>query len=190
MLATNHKKASLTYSARLPWRRRQRLLAPYVGGTNILAVYHDDDGPWWGDGHAMFRGAVPAYLRRAFLHAGMPAETVVERLGPFHPPSEAHPLIGARLDEPVATYRINTDDAGSRGGIPVDVFATGDPANPEIHVDARYVAHALDQFQDCSFWNLDNAGIVVRDRHGFQIVGLIPRRPEPPAGTHRSGGAM
>ena len=187
MLATNHRKPRLSYSARLPWRRRHCLLAPYVGGTNVLCVYHADDGPWWSDGSAVFRGAVPAYLRRAYLGAGMPAETVVERLQPFHPPSEAHPLIGARLDEPVATYRINTDDAGSHGGIPVDVFATGDPANPEIHVDARYVAHALDAFKGCSFWNLANAGIAVRDLHGYQIVGLIPRRQPPPPEAHRTG---
>ena len=190
MLATNHRKPTLTYSARLPWRRRQRLIAPYVGGTNVLCVYHGGDGSWWSDGSAVFRGAVPAYLRRAYLRAGMPAETVVERLQPFHPPSEAHPLIGARLDDPVATYRINTAGAGVRGSIPVDVFATGDPARPEIHVDARYVAHALDTFEGCSFWNLDNAGIAVRDRRGFQIVALIPRRQPPPAGTHRTAGAL
>ena len=189
MLATNHKKPRRFYSARLPWRRRRRRLAPYVGGTNVLCVYHGDDGAWWSDGHAVFRGTVPTYLRRAYLNAGMPAETVVERLQPFHPPSEAHPLIGARLDEPGATYRISSD-AGSHASIPVDVFATGDAACPEIHVDARYVAHALDAFQGCSFWNLDNAGIAVRDRHGYQIVGLIPCRTEPPAGTHRIGAVL
>ncbi|MCY4439990.1 MAG: hypothetical protein OXE53_07255 [Deltaproteobacteria bacterium] len=189
MLATNHRKPRRFYSARLPWRHRRRWLAPYVGGTNVLCVYHGDDGSWWSDGSAVFRGTVPTYLRRAYLHAGMPAETVVERLQPFHPPSEAHPLIRARLDEPVATYRINFD-AGSHGSIPVDVFATGDAACPEIHVDARYVAHALDRFEDCSFWNLDNAGIAVRDRLGYQIVGLIPRRQVPPADAHRTGGTL
>ena len=70
------------------------------------------------------------------------------------------------------------------------MFATGDAACPEIHVDARYVAHALDEFEDCSFWNLDNAGIAVRDRLGYQIVGLIPRRPVPPPDAHRTGIAL
>ena len=190
MLATNHRKPRLTCSARLPWRRRRRQLAPYVGGTNILTVYRGGDGSWWSDGSAVFRGVVPAYLRRAYLDAGMPGETVVGRLQPFHPPSEAHPLIGARLDEPVATYRISTADAGSHGGIPVDVFATGDPALPEIHVDARYVAHALDAFAGCSFWRLDDAGIAVRDRYGYQLVGLIPRRPPLPPDAHRTGVAL
>ena len=36
MLTTNHKQPQFTYSARLPWRRRLRALAPCVGGTGIL----------------------------------------------------------------------------------------------------------------------------------------------------------
>ena len=122
MLATNHRNPRrLTYSARLPWRRRRRT------------------APWWSDGIAIFRGATSAC---------------------------AHSFI------------------------PVDVFVTGDPDCPEIHVDARYVSHAADRFPDCSFWRLHDTGIAVRDRYGFQIVGLIRRRPPPPDGVHRSGGAL
>ena len=187
MLATNHRKPRLTYSPRRPWRRRrQLLLAPYVGGTNVLCVYHGGDGTWWSDGSAVFRGAVPAYLRRAYLNAGMPGETAVERIGPFHPSSDAHPLIGARLDEPVAGYRIDSD-AGIHGVIPVDVFADGDPTSPEIHVDARYVEYALKTFEGCSFWNLADAGLAVRDRGGYRIVGFIPRRLAPPPAVHSTG---
>ena len=188
MLATNHVKPRLYYSARLPWRRRQRLLAPYVGGNNVLCVYHDGDGCWWSDGNAVFRGTVPAYLRRGYLDAGMPAESTVTRL-PFTP-IEALALLGPRLDDPVACYRINTAGAGFHGSIPVDVFATGNPTDTEIHVDARYVAHATGQFAGCSFWLLDDLGIAVRDRQGFLIVGYFQRRPAPPADVHRTGVAL
>ena len=188
MLATNHKQPELTYSARLPWRRRRRALAPCIGGVNILYTYRDPAGAaWWSDGAAIFRGAAPAYLRRAYLNAGLPVDTPLTKL-PLSP-IEALALLGSRLDEPVTCYRIDSG-VGVHGAIPVDVFATGDPDDPEVHVDARYVAHALDQFPDSSFWPLDDIGIAVRDRHGFQIVGLIQRRPLPPEGVHRSGGAL
>lgn len=185
MLTTNHRQPNHTYSARLPWRRRVRYLAPYAGGSNILFTCPDHGGEtWWGDSSAMFRGAVPAYLRRAYLAAGLPTGVVTPKL-PLSP-IEMLALLGPRLDHPVATYRVSSD----LGSIPVDVFATDDPACREIHVDARYVAHALDQFEDCSFWRLDDSGIAVRDRHGFQIVGLIPCRSLPPADTHCTGGAV
>ncbi|MDE0229047.1 MAG: hypothetical protein OXJ62_09375 [Spirochaetaceae bacterium] len=48
----------------------------------------------------------------------------------------------------------------------------------------------LEQFPDCSFWRLDDIGIAVRDRYGFQIVGLIQRRPPPPEGVPRSEGTL
>ena len=188
MLATNHKQPEFTCSARLPWRRRWRALAPCVGGVNILYTCRDPGGaPWWSDGDAIFRGAAPDYLRRAYLHAGLPVDTPLTKL-PLSP-IEALALLGRRLDEPVACYRI-TADGGSLGSIPVDVFATGNPDDPEVHVDARYVSHAADQYPDCSFWRLDDIGIAVRDRYGFQIVGLVQRRPPPPEGVHRSGGAL
>lgn len=187
MLASNHRRPKLSYSARLPWRRRRHLLAPYVGGYNVLCVYHDGDGSWWSDGNAVFRGTVPAYLRRAYLDAGMPAESTVTRL-PFTP-IEALALLGPRLDEPIATYRIDSD-VGSHGSIPVDVFATRNPADPEVHVDARYVAHALHQFERCSFWLLDDLGIAMRDPQGFLIVGYVQRRPLPPSDVHHTGVAL
>ena len=40
MLTIDHRKPTLSNSARLPWRRRGRRLVPYVGGTNVLAIYH------------------------------------------------------------------------------------------------------------------------------------------------------
>ena len=186
MLATNHKQPEFNCSARLPWRRRLRALAPYVGGTGILYSYRDPGGAaWWSDGAAIFRGAAPDYLRRAYLNAGLPVDTPLTNL-PLSP-IEALALLGPRLGEPVACYRITAADAGSLGSIPVDVFATPDPACREIHVDARYVSHAAGQFPDCSFWRLDDIGIAVRDRYGFQIVGLIQRRPPPPEDAHRGG---
>ena len=186
MLTTNHKQPEFTYSARLPWRRRLRALAPCVGGTGILYTYRDSGGAaWWSDGTAIFRGDAPDYLRRAYLHAGLPVDTPLASL-PLSP-IEALALLGPRLDEPVACYRIT---AGSLDSIPVDVFATDDPVFREIHIDARYVSHATGQFPDCSFWRLDDIGIAVRDRYGFQIVGLIQRRPPPPEDVHRGGTAL
>ena len=188
MLATNHKQPEPTYSARLPWRRRRRALAPCIGGVSILYTYRDPGGAaWWSDGDAIFRGAAPDYLRSAYLHAGLPVDTPLTKL-PLSP-IEALALLGPRLDEPVACYRIDSG-LGVHGFIPVDVFATGDPACREIHIDARYVSHAAGQFPDCSFWRLDDIGIAVRDRYGFQIVGLIQRRPPPLEGVHRSEGAL
>ena len=125
MLTTNHKQPQFTYSARLPWRRRLRALAPSVGGTGILYTYRDSGGAaWWSDGTAIFRGAAPDYLRRVYLHAGLPVDTPLASL-PLSP-IEALALLGPRLDEPVACYRIT---AGSLGSIPVDVFATDDPSS-------------------------------------------------------------
>ena len=187
MLTGNHSKPTLTYSSRRPWRPTRRRLAPCLGNINILYIYREDGVAWWSDGSAIFSGAAPAYLRSAYLHAGLPVDTPLTKL-PLSP-IEALALLGPRLGEPVACYRIDSGP-GVHGSIPVDVFATSDPDHPEVHVDARYVSHAADQYPDCSFWRLDDIGIAVRDRYGFQIVGLVQRRPPPPADIHCSGGAL
>ena len=177
MITGNHTTPPLTCTRRRPWRPTRLPLAPCFGNANLLCTWHEGDTSWWTDGTGAFRCATPAKLRRAYLHAGLPVDTVVSRL-PLAP-IEALALLGPRLDEPVARYRIILDADADM--IPVDVFATGDPALPEVHVDARYVAYALDQFPGCSFWRLHDSGIAVRDRQGFQIVGIVWSRTPIPA---------
>ena len=79
----------------------------------------------------------------------------------------------------MASYGVHRS-TGARP-VPVAVFAaTG--GDPEIHVDARYLAYAQDRFPHCSFGRLrQDAGVVVRDRAQV-IVGIIPARmpPGPP----------
>jgi hypothetical protein len=179
MITGNHTSPPLSYTERRPWRPTRHPLAPYYGNANILCTWHEDDALWWTDSMAAFRCAAPDYLRRAYLNAGLPTDTVVPRL-PLAP-IEALALLGPRLDDPVACYRVIPD--ADTAIIPVDVFATGDPVLPEIHIDARYIAYALDQFQGCSFWRLHDSGIAVRDRQGFQIVGIIWSREPRPAHT-------
>lgn len=78
----------------------------------------------------------------------------------------------------VATYRVNIDDAGSHG-------ARRSASTPAPS------PNALDAFEDRSFWNLADAGITVRDRHGHLIAGLIFRRRWPAPDTHhRTGHAL
>ena len=176
----NHKTPPLSYTERRPWRPTKHPLGPCFGNANLLCIWHEDtDTSWWTDATAAFRCAVPDSLRSAYQRAGLPTDTEVSKL-PLRP-IEALALLGPRLDEPVACYRVIPD--ANTAIIPVDVFATGDPALPEIHVDSRYVAYALDRFPGCSFWRLHDSGIVIRDRQGFQIVGIIWSRDPVPAHT-------
>ena len=187
MSTANHSAPPLTFTARRPWSHRRLSLAPDSSTVNILYTHRDQDGGWWwSDGVALFRGEAPAYLRTAYLNAGLPVDVGLDQL-PVTPVA-ARFLIGARLAEPVASYEVI---AGSRRTIPVAVFATGDRACPELHVDARYLAHARDRFAGCTFWRMDDATAVgVRDRRGRELVGtILCRRPLPEHLGDRKEGA-
>lgn len=179
----DHDKPRLNITERRPWAPVRRRLTPYMG-NNSLYTYRDRAGVnWWSDGASVFRGPPPAYLRQAYLSAGLPVDVALSTL-PITP-SEARLLLGARLAEPIASYEVIA--AGVHGSIPVAVFTTGDRQCPELHVDARYLAHAHSQFKECSFWRMDT-GIAVRARHDFQFVGIILGRLPPPANRPCPGG--
>ena len=158
---------------RVPWRPTERRLTCGMCRANTLYGYRDDDGArWWSDGAALFTGDAPAYLRQAYLSAGLPvavpAATVL-----LHRLVRARSMPETKLGLPSASDEFLTK-AGTVS-IPVDVFH----AAPEVHVDARYVAHALSCYEGVTFWRANAATIAVRDR-AQNLVGIIPQRPPRP----------
>ena len=70
------------------------------------------------------------------------------------------------------------------GPLPVAVFAAAGQ-DPELHVDARYLAYALDRFAGCSFWRaLHDAFVAVRDQQTQAIVGITRRASRGRGGRH------
>ncbi len=162
---------------RRPWRPTERRLTCGMCSANTLYVYRDDDGArWWSDGAALFTGYAPAYLRQAYLSAGLPvavpaATVLLHRLVRTRSTPETKLRLPSASDEFLP-------QAGTVS-IPVDVFHAG-PDWPEIHVDARYLAHALSCYEGATFWRANAATVAVRDR-AQDLVGIIPqRRPRPP----------
>ena len=160
-----------------PWRPTERRLTCGMCSAYTLYGYRDDDGArWWSDGAALFTGAAPAYLRQAYLSAGLSVAVPVTT--PL-----LHRLVGARsMPETKLGLPRASDEFLTRAGTvltPVDVFHAG-PDWPEIHVDARYLAHALSCYEGATFWRANAATGAVRDR-AQNLVGIIPQRqPRPP----------
>ena len=174
-MSTNKSKPK--YTARVPWvpTTRHRLV-PHGSSTDKLYVYRDDDGDtWWSDGCAVFRGSAPAYLRAAYLSAPRPVDAAVTMVPPVFARARLTP--GTRLGLPVASYQMRS--ACMTRPVAVDVFAAAGQ-DPEIHVDARYLAYARERFAGCSFWRaLHDAFVTVRDQRTPAIVGVIPPRRPP-----------
>lgn len=169
-------KNGLTYTARVPWTPAPLRLVAHRGRDEKLYEYRDqrDGTVWWSDGYAAFRGHAPAYLRQAYAFArqlvGVPV-TAVTALSV----SRTTPQV--RLELPVASYEVHSPLMTRP--LPVAVFAASATA-PEIHVDARYLAYALERCADCSFWHVARAASVAVCRQGGELVGVIPtRRPSP-----------
>lgn len=151
------------HSERVPWQPTPLCLTHRV---NVL--HRDESGePWWGDGHALFRGIPPHYLADRHRTALTGKLTAAAAITAARDTPEA-----TALGEPIASYQTN---GGGSTTVPVDVFAGA--AAPEIHVDARYVTHARRTFPICTFWWGADA-VLVRDRVGA-VAGIIQRRRAP-----------
>ena len=61
--------------------------------------------------------------------------------------------------------------------MPVVVF-TDTEHDPDLHVDARYLAYAEARFNAASFWRVRDAVIAVRSARGLQ--GIVAGRDLPP----------
>ena len=178
------RRHAATYSDRVPWTPTRRRLAPPIGHTRGLHAFHDqDDAHWWSDNTAMFRGAAPAYLRQAYLAAGLPVDEPVQGQPPMLAYARRH--LGARLDQPIATYEAT--GMLNRDIVPVEVLAAPG-RDQEVYIDARYLMYARGRFEGCTFWCIDDACVAVRDERTQEIVGLIQRRP-PPSNLQRRRGA-
>ena len=171
-------------SDRVPWTPTRRRLAPHIGHASKLHTFRDQDGAhWWSDDNAIFRGTAPAYLRQAYLAAGLQVDVPVHWQPSMLAYARRH--LGTRLDQPIAAYeatRMHYHDI-----VPVEVFAAPG-RDPEVHVDARYLVYARDRFKGCTFWCIDAACVAVRDQRTQELVGLIQRRP-PPNNLQRRRGA-
>jgi hypothetical protein len=158
------------YNAGVPWTSSQQLMTPRAGGT--LYRYRDPTGTrWWSDGHALFRGYVPGYLRLAYLRAARPVDVPVEPLML----AIMRDRTGVRLDPPLFVYEL----PGEHGIVPVAVFAASG-ADAELHVDARYLAYAEARFTDATFWRVGEATVAVRNERG--LMGLIDGQDRPAGG--------
>ena len=76
---------------------------------------------------------------------------------------------GVLLDPPIAVYEF----AGAHGAVPVAVFAASG-RDPELHVDARYLAYAEARFTDATFRRVSESIVSVRNERGF--MGIVDGR--------------
>ena len=73
---------------------------------------------------------------------------------------------GAVLAPPIAVYELT----GEHGVVPVAVFVADGP-DPELHVDARYLACAEARVTDVTFWRVGEALVAVRNERG--LMGIV-----------------
>ena len=172
------RERALSYSERVPWIPTPRRLELGGGGATRLYTHRDEAGvSWWSDGYAIFRGAAPEDLRAAYRAAGRPVDVPhAPVLLPYYA-SLAH---GTRLNSPIAGYEVSSE--ASPDQVPVAVFAFSD--GPELHLDARYLAHAETHYPDCTFWRIARSICAVRDEHGHTLLGVVEARKLPPKRVH------
>ena len=169
------KSKTTTYSRRVPWQPIHRRMVTYTAAQ--LYVYRDDDGmDWWSDGFAIFRGEAPGYLRKAYRASGRPVDVAGQ---PLLFSVYANLGQGTRLAAPIAGYEVTR--MISHDVVPVAVFAAGE-TDPELHVDARYLAYAEARFTGCTFWRIARSAVAVRTVRG--LVGIVEGRKLPPKSVH------
>jgi len=169
------------YSDRVPWNPTPRRLELGGGGATTLYTHRDEAGvSWWSDGYAIFRGDAPEGLRRAYRAAGRSVDVPHDPILLPYYASLAH---GTRLGAPIAGYEVFIESPPDV--VPVAVFAFSD--GPEMHLDARYLAHAEAQYPGCTFWRIARSICTVRDAHGTTLLGVIEARKLPP--RRRNGAA-
>ena len=173
-MRTNSK---LTYTARVPWKPTPLRLVAHRGRDEKLYEYRDptDGTVWWSDGYAVFSGYPPAYLRRDYVFArqavGVPLAAVPALFAARTTPK-------VPLELPVASYAMHSPVLFRP--LLVAVFAAAGQ-DPELHVNARYVAYALESCAGCSFWRVARAACVAVCHQGSQeLVGVIPLCQSPP----------
>ena len=165
-------------SERVPWTPTPRRLEMGGGGATTLHTHRDEAGVrWWSDGFAIFRGDAPEELRAAYRNAGLPVDVPYDPILLPYYASLAH---GTRLGSPIATYNITGEL--SPDVVPVAVFGAGDA--PELHVDARYLAHAEDRYPGCTFWRIARTLCAVRAADGHTLLGVVEGRKLPPKRAH------
>ena len=179
------KRPQVTYTERVPWQPTQlKLTAGMCGATDKLFVYHDWDagGDWWTNGCVLFRGSAPSALRQAFVYAGRPVGVTIKTLPMGLALVRAAPTWTV-LDLPCDSYQVKR--ATQHRPVPIDVFPA-DNDRPEIHVDARYVAHALSCYQGCTFWRVNDDMVAVSEPYDArELVGVI-RHQGPPSRLART----
>ena len=134
-----------TYTARVPWQLTAVRLAPHRGRDERLYVYCDEDGTWWSDGYAVFRGSATGYLCAAYLATQRPVDAAVTMVPPVFAFARIAPV--TELELPVASYQIHSPVLAAP--LPVAVFAARGK-DREIHVDARYLAYARERCAGCT----------------------------------------
>ena len=178
------KRPQVTYTERVPWQPTQlKLTAGMCRTTDKLSVYHDQDAgvSWWSNGCVLFRGSAPCALRQAFVHAGRPVDVTITTLPMVLAFVRTAPT-GTVLDLPSDSYQVKR--ATQHRPVPIDVFPA-DNDRPELHVDARYVAHALSCYQGCTFWRVNDDTVAVREPDARKLVGVI-RHQGPPSRLARA----
>ena len=172
------REHALSYSERAPWTPTPRRLELGGGGATTLYTHRDEAGvSWWSDGYAIFRGAAPEDLRAAYRAAGRPVDVPHD---PVLLPYYASLAPGTRLGAPIATYEVSHE--ASPDVVPVAVFAFSH--GPELHLDARYLAHAEAHYPGCTFWRIARSICAVRDAHGHTLLGVVEARMLPPRHGH------
>ncbi|MDE2871405.1 MAG: hypothetical protein OXQ94_06910 [Gemmatimonadota bacterium] len=172
------RERALSYSERVPWIPTPRRLELGGGGATRLYTHRDEAGvSWWSDGYAIFRGDAPEDLRAAYRAAGRPVDIPHD---PILLPYYASLAPGTRLGAPIATYEVSHE--ASPDVVPVAVFAFSH--GPELHLDARYLAHAEAHYPGCTFWRIARSICAVRDAHGHTLLGVVEARMLPPRHGH------
>ena len=163
---TISRTRALSYSDRVPWTPTQRRIVPRRGG--MLYRYRDEDGvDWWSDNIGIFQGEAPDYLKQAYRAAGLPVDVESEpRMLSF-----VRMMPGILLDAPVAAYEVTSET--ERDVVPVAVFAETEH-DPELHVDARYLAYAESRFPDAMLWRA--GGLFVAVRRTRALLGYVEGR--------------
>lgn len=166
------------YSDRVPWTPTPRRLELGGGGATALYTHRDEAGvSWWSDGYAIFRGAAPEDLRAAYRAAGRPVDVPHDPILLPYYASLAH---GTRLGAPIAGYEVFIESPPDV--VPVAVFVVSGAT--EMHLDARYLAHAEAQYSGCTFWRIARSICTVRDARGTTLLGVIEARKLPPRRVH------
>jgi len=132
-------------------------------GATTLYTHRDEAGvAWWSDGWAIFRGDAPEDLRAAYRAAGLPVDVPHD---PILLPYYASIALGTRLGSPIAGYEVSIESP--HDVVPVAVFVVSGAT--EMHLDARYLAHAEAQYPGCTFWRIARSICTVRDAHGSTL---------------------